>query len=837
MIKRFRIFEFGWGIVCLVTATLLFPVVTASQTLNGVRFCIDPGHGGHNPANDRRIEPDPGVVFWESEGNFQKALRLDTLLQAQGAFVILTRYTNEYPNDDEPTLTQRWQLANANNVHWFHSIHSNAFNGVTNYTLVLLKEDIPTRQPAFPQALTMSQIISPKIKAFLRTPGNPQVALDYTFYGGPNGGFNLGVLRGLTMPGELSEGAFHDVFPETRRMLNYSNNKIEAYALRNSFMQYYSVPADTLGIVAGILTELGTGRSINFTRVRLLPENRVYQGDQFNNGFYMLDRIIPGPHKLRFETAGYTLDSVSFSVGTGATVFIDRQFESFAAPTVVTSVPVQGDTIFSAERSIVLQFSKAMDTASVRRAFSVAPNAAGRLTWANTNTTLTFDPDSILGFFVNYTVRVDTQARSAGGQQIDGDGNGVPGDPYILRFKTRDVDVVPPRITASYPSGGIQLPSPTSVLNVTFDELLNPNTVTVTNVVIQKIGGTLLPRTLEYWQQGIRSGINVYLSSPLEPNASYRMRVSGVTDVVGNPIPNSNPIIWEFSVAPQSYDYTMIDMLDTSVTHWQQPALNGSTVGVDSASFRLSSTRFVPPVPDNVGSGQLKYAWQTGAPQWLLREQLLGGAPRNVLFRKTGNVLQVFMHGDGTYNQFRFAVQDSVDFEVSRWFTIDWIGWRQVDWDLERDSIGSWTGNGQLEGELRFDSFQMRYLPGTSSANGQVYFDQLQVARKIVTSVSEGEKTIPAEFALLQNYPNPFNPTTHLRFRLPAGKAGIADLGLVTLKVFDMLGREVATLVNEVKAPGEYEIQFDAGALSSGIYFYRLTSGNLSATKKFVLMK
>jgi len=74
-------------------------VFAQGTDLSGLKFCIDPGHGGHNPANDRLLIPDPGVEFWESESNFQKALRLDTLLQAQGAWVILTRYTNDYPND------------------------------------------------------------------------------------------------------------------------------------------------------------------------------------------------------------------------------------------------------------------------------------------------------------------------------------------------------------------------------------------------------------------------------------------------------------------------------------------------------------------------------------------------------------------------------------------------------------------------------------------------------------------------------------------------------------------------------------------------------------------
>ena len=79
----------------------------AQTDLTGVKFCIDPGHGGNNAANDRHVIPDPGTDFWESESNFQKALRLDTLLKARGAWVILTRYTNDYPADDEPSLSAR----------------------------------------------------------------------------------------------------------------------------------------------------------------------------------------------------------------------------------------------------------------------------------------------------------------------------------------------------------------------------------------------------------------------------------------------------------------------------------------------------------------------------------------------------------------------------------------------------------------------------------------------------------------------------------------------------------------------------------------------------------
>jgi photosystem II stability/assembly factor-like uncharacterized protein len=87
-----------------------------------------------------------------------------------------------------------------------------------------------------------------------------------------------------------------------------------------------------------------------------------------------------------------------------------------------------------------------------------------------------------------------------------------------------------------------------------------------------------------------------------------------------------------------------------------------------------------------------------------------------------------------------------------------------------------------------------------------------------------------SDFKLYQNYPNPFNPSTVIGYQLPVG-------GDVTLKVFDLLGREVATLVDENKPAGSYEINFESSSLSSGIYFYRLKAGNKIQSKKMILLK
>jgi len=82
----------------------------------------------------------------------------------------------------------------------------------------------------------------------------------------------------------------------------------------------------------------------------------------------------------------------------------------------------------------------------------------------------------------------------------------------------------------------------------------------------------------------------------------------------------------------------------------------------------------------------------------------------------------------------------------------------------------------------------------------------------------------------MQNYPNPFNPSTTINYQLPKD-------GFVTLIIYDILGREVKTLVNEYKAQGRYEVNFNAGNLASGVYIYRIKVNDFSSAKKLLLMK
>ncbi|MDA0986787.1 MAG: N-acetylmuramoyl-L-alanine amidase [Bacteroidetes bacterium] len=419
----------------------LFTQINYSQrtNLSGLKFCIDPGHGGNNPANDRRIEPDPGIIFWESEGNFQKALSLKKILESWGATIFLTRYTNYYPDDNqEPSLSARYTVANSNNVNWFHSIHSNATGGTntsTNYTLILVKENITTRQAEFPEAVTMSTKMYNHIRKRNRT--SPYgVRTDYTFYGGTNGGFNLGVLKGLLMPGQLSEGSFHDFYPETRRLLNLHYCRMEAYGIADGFLEYYGVPFDTLSTIAGVLTSEETSKPQNSTLVELLPQNKKYLTDNFNNGYFLFDSLFHGNYKLVFDLGGGKKDTVSHDLAKSDLKFLDKILPSFTPPSITYSSPKNGDTSVSVTAVMGVIFSKEMDTTSVKNAFSISPNLAVTTQWTNGNKTFVFRANDKLPYSTNFIIKIDSSARSKIGIAIDGNGDGVAGDAFIIKFRT-----------------------------------------------------------------------------------------------------------------------------------------------------------------------------------------------------------------------------------------------------------------------------------------------------------------------------------------------------------------------------------------------------------------
>ena len=129
------------------------------------------------------------------------------------------------------------------------------------------------------------------------------------------------------------------------------------------------------------------------------------------------------------------------------------------------------------------------------------------------------------------------------------------------------------------------------------------------------------------------------------------------------------------------------------------------------------------------------------------------------------------------------------------------------------------------------ENYRTQLLWNNFMANPEIQpmLDAIGFVPDSTTDVKD-ETGIPDKYELKNNYPNPFNPSTNIEFR-------ISETGLVSLKVYDVLGNELKTLVHERKSPGDYKIRFDGSNLSSGIYFYVLNAGGKTFCKKMCLLK
>jgi hypothetical protein len=144
-----------------------------------------------------------------------------------------------------------------------------------------------------------------------------------------------------------------------------------------------------------------------------------------------------------------------------------------------------------------------------------------------------------------------------------------------------------------------------------------------------------------------------------------------------------------------------------------------------------------------------------------------------------------------------------------------------VSWIQKNEGLGNRTVQ-----SMCFAGDYIYAAVNVQSASKSVYKRLMQDFLGIKKSGNE----VPGSFSLLQNYPNPFNPSTNIKFQIPRNS-------FVILKIYDIAGKEISELTNEELNPGTYEIEFDSSNLSSGVYYYRLTAGEYSETKKMILIK
>ncbi len=193
-----------------------------------------------------------------------------------------------------------------------------------------------------------------------------------------------------------------------------------------------------------------------------------------------------------------------------------------------------------------------------------------------------------------------------------------------------------------------------------------------------------------------------------------------------------------------------------------------------------------------------------------------------------GNTIQLFWGTATETNNFGYNVERSVD---------------SLNWEVIGFVVGH--GNSPSPKDYSFndttlvESNTYFYRLMQIDNDGKFEYTDAITVSIVITSVEEDKLIIPFEFSLEQNYPNPFNPTTKIEYSIPKVETGHAPSlqQNISIIIYDVNGREVAVLVNKVQLAGKYSVNFNAGNLSSGIYFYTLSIGNKTLTKKMNLIK
>jgi len=511
------------------------------------------------------------------------------------------------------------------------------------------------------------------------------------------------------------------------------------------------------------------------------------------------------------------------------------------APVVSAIYPLQGDSL-PVNEDLVVYFSKTMDPETFQGRVHLVPEfPIQELKWSNGDKNLTINFQGNLDFNSLYTLTISDSAADVNGLGLDGNSDGGSSEPFVYQFRTLGEDKAGPKISYSnmseeYLTDEVDIQN---VLTVDFNELLDHESVSDTNVQILRNDN---PLTSIFMLNDVQERTIVSLQ-PVEPFGSlvdYKaVFASTITDTAGNPFPDDA----EFMIRTEGYAYAdekMIDdMRSVSTGIWEDPEYSGSTKGtIGSATSFVYNDDFYLPAADKrykKHSAELNYEWDPGASEYLLREYCSGGTAKTISF-DTSYTLQVYIFGDGSGNEFRFSLKEvsgsGYPLEVSKWYTIDWTGWKILEWDLsDPNTVGTWLGNEIMDGSsYNIDSYQLTH-PEEGALKGRIFFKNLRAVKKepYITDVEE-DVNIPQQFQLSQNYPNPFNPETNIDFVLPAA-------GKTSLSVYNMLGQKVKVLFSKMMPAGSYSVRFNARGVASGIYGYELRSGTQMFRKRMVLLK
>ena len=820
-------------------------IVRAQITgLEGWDVFIDPGH-----SQDENM----GINgYSEAREVLKVGLHLKDILENQSD--IDTVYISRTNDNQSVSLYQRTNYANTVSASWYHSIHSDASSNTNTNKTLLLWGQLNNGNPDPPVGgEEMSSYMIDLLTAGMRieTTGSWGDCSFYTWsdYCENSGGPYLYVNRNTNMPSELSEEGHHTNPAQNQLVMNEEYKRMLAYLFFWSFLEYHEIERPYVGQIAGQIFDIELEEPINGAIVQV--DEYQYTTDTYEslfnefsnnenelkNGFYWFEGLNDSSYSIIASAPGYYNDTAQISMIDTFITFHDIELLSSQPPIIVETIPTEGDSLFPADNPIEIHFSRPMDTTSVLESIVFSPATDFDGYWENNQTLILF-PDSLL-FETNYVITIFDEVQDVYGHYMDGDQNGDPGGNFLLHFTTGPADMIPPIIIATLPPNIEQDVEIFPIINIQFDETLNnPEDLSNYFLLERFYDHSSVPGDLVYYEVMEKSSLCFFPTQSLNPNETYVTRLyAGITDYFDNEIEINQS--FSFQTGNVDFEIIEIDNLENSViSNWWAPQSSGSTTGIipDSTWMQLNS-QIVNGLYDSNHSMEISYGWDLSDSQWLIRVYLSGGNPREVTFNDS-KIMQAYIFGDGSGNSFRFCVDDnfpdgsSANHEVSPWYIIDWIGWKLISWDMDMDGTGNWIGDGNLNGTMRFDSFQLSYNEGQQQF-GKIFIDDFRLVDNI--TLSNISKDIPSKISVGKNFPNPFNASTEILF-------SIDRVRHVELSIYDLIGNKITNLINDIYRPGHYSVRWNGtnrygNNLSSGVYIYTIISDDYTHSGRMILLK
>lgn len=784
--------------ICLIAIAIIVFSGLSAQNLAGITICVNPGHGGYD-SDDRNMVIAPYASgdpngFWESQSNLDKGKQLRDMLVAAGAYVILTRETNT--TADDLNLSVIVAMANQGNADFMVAIHSNAGNGIANSVLQLYAgKDLtdattyPTPTPMSDKSREISTVIAKNQYANQITTWSSSYSVsgDKTFgrvaMGWSDG---YGVLRGLTVPGTISEGSMHDYIPETYRLMNMEYKWLEAWNFFKSFSTYFK-PAETIptGNIAGSVRDSRNLNTATYYKIKgkdeLLPLNgakltivetlQTYTVDQLNNGVYVFKNLPPGTYNVKAEATGYYAQTIPVVVNAGNISYFNFNLNKVrnTPPQVVSYSPNVAITdSVECSTSIALNFNWDMDVESTTQAFSITPAVAGTITFEDSQYRLRFTPTKPLEKSTVYTVKLAKTAKHPDNLSMV--------DDFSFQFTTKGRNRL--ALLTSYPFSGDKGVYTKPLFRFVFDRVLNTTNLLTAIKVYDKNGTELAKNSRSYLNNKVAApngSCYFELTNALNPNEDYKVVVqANVLDEVGvlvvEPIEinfhtstvlvDSQPLVDGFETASYVYDPAQSSQVSTATV------FTNSSKKLFGTYTNLLSYTFTQP--------QANVLFKAISPTIVVNHN---------------KVVGVHIYGDLSGNELQLQFTNGADIQYVKLCDLNFFGWEFVETNLLSltESI-----NYQLTG------FNIVRNDGVLSSSGELYFDNMLLYDKEILAVQNVMKET------VKIFPNPTCNIIHV---------SVASNENPTLQLYSVNG----VLLKENKAK-----EMDIQDISVGTYILKV---------------